>query len=221
MKFVGRGVPDSRTVGGKTLTRQRFGRPRGADGCGRSPRPAKTATSAVAAGLRAARGEAATAAPAARKTPPPPFPAGYRPVFTAFGRFCGRAMGENRKADRAFDRFRLDPGPSKNGETGENGREPARPRTGLVPTTRGIRSRPAQASTGPSAACGDPWLAAARRISSVRARSRPPDRSPERCPSGPRRACRRPDDGCREVSLYAAWIYSAAARLRLIDGEAA
>src|SRR5260221_3026228 len=56
MKFVGRGVPDSRTVGGKTLTRQRFGRPRGAEGCGRSPRPAKTATSAVAAVLRAARG---------------------------------------------------------------------------------------------------------------------------------------------------------------------
>src|SRR6266581_5269219 len=56
MKFVAGGVPDSRTVGGKTLTRQRFGRPRGADGCGRSPRPAKTATSAVAAVLRAARG---------------------------------------------------------------------------------------------------------------------------------------------------------------------
>src|SRR6266851_2568644 len=124
MKFVGRGVPDSRTVGGKTLTRQRFGRPRGADGCGRLPRPAKTATSAVAAVLRAARW---------RRRPLEnldstvfaPFIDRYSPFSTVF---AGSAIGENRQADRAFDRFRLDPGPAKNGENGENGRElpPAR-----------------------------------------------------------------------------------------------
>src|SRR5437879_11039930 len=51
----GRAVPDSWTIGGKTLARQRFGRPRGVDGCGRLPRPAKTATSTVAAVLLAAR----------------------------------------------------------------------------------------------------------------------------------------------------------------------
>src|SRR5437660_6053392 len=46
---AGGAVPDSWTIGGKTLARQRFGRPRGVDGCGRLPRPAKTATSPVAA----------------------------------------------------------------------------------------------------------------------------------------------------------------------------
>src|SRR5438445_8106853 len=51
----GRAVPDSWTVGGKTPARQRFGRPQGVDGCGRLPRPAKTATSTVAAVLLAAR----------------------------------------------------------------------------------------------------------------------------------------------------------------------
>src|SRR5438445_8398741 len=51
----GRAVPDSWTIGGKTLARQRFGRPQGVDGCGRLPRPAKTATSTVAAVLLAAR----------------------------------------------------------------------------------------------------------------------------------------------------------------------
>src|SRR5260221_10638507 len=125
MKFVGRGVPDSRTVGGKTLPRQRWGRPGGADVCGRSPRPAKTATSAVAAVLRAAGW---------RRRPPrrplenldstvfAPFIDRYSPFSTVF---AGSAIGENRQADRAFDRFRLDPGPAKNGE---NGRElpPAR-----------------------------------------------------------------------------------------------
>src|SRR5438309_5775287 len=45
----GRAVPDSWTIGGKTPARQRFGRPQGVDGCGRLPRPAKTATSTVAA----------------------------------------------------------------------------------------------------------------------------------------------------------------------------
>ena len=88
------------------------------------------------------------APPTARKPRQHRFRAVYRPLFTVFDRFRGGAIGENRQADRAFDRFRRDPGSSKNGENGENGREPARPRTGLLPTTRGIRSRPAQAATG-------------------------------------------------------------------------
>src|SRR5207245_836697 len=86
----GGAVPDSWTVGGKTLTRQRFGHPPGVDGDGRLPRPAKTATSAVAAVWLAAR-------------------------------------------------------VSRRPKTIES---PPHPRTGLVPTTRGIRSRLAQASTG-------------------------------------------------------------------------
>src|SRR5205807_446833 len=59
----GGGGPESRTVGGKMPIRQRLGRPRGADGCARLPRPAKTATAAVLPH----RGAPSTAAPTARK----------------------------------------------------------------------------------------------------------------------------------------------------------
>src|SRR5260221_14592367 len=122
MKFVGGGSP------GFADGRREIADPAAvwpSTRCGRLPCPAKTATSAMAAVLRAARW---------RRRPPrrplenldstvfAPFIDRYSPFSTVF---AGSAIGGNPQADRAFDRFRLDPGPAKNGE---NGRElpPAR-----------------------------------------------------------------------------------------------